>query len=351
MRERRDIVALCRQSDAAVLATLVRVQGSSYRRVGAQLLIASDGRYAGAISGGCLEAELIRKARWSVRNGPTIQRFSTAFDDTADIPYGLGCGGAVDVLLEPSGTPEFNAIMRALQASLNGDAQLVRTWLPRNGKPLHRSVNGCAANENGDVLRALRGDNDFIDDLLLPPQRIVLCGAGDDARPIASLISLMGWDVVVVDGRTQWARPERFPEAQRVQVVSDPSRFDLRAADAVVIMTHSYEQDREWLIAALSLGLRYLGLLGSRHRSALLISEAATTLGWPVEQVCEQLFAPVGLDLGGDGAESIALAIVSEIQARLEGKLGASQRMNAALVAEQIAKGGASRYLQTPCAL
>jgi xanthine/CO dehydrogenase XdhC/CoxF family maturation factor len=130
----------------------------------------------------------------------------------------------------------------------------------------------------------------------------------------------------------------------------EPS-FSLASTDAVVIMTHSYEQDREWLLAALPVGVRYLGLLGSRHRSALLVSEAAAMLGWPLERVCEQVFAPVGLDLGGDGAEAIALAIVAEIQARCEAKLGDSQRMTAQLVAEQIAKGGASRYLQTQCAL
>jgi len=351
MRERREIVRLWHESESAVLATLVGVEGSSYRRAGARLLIADDGRYAGAISGGCLEAELIRKARWSVRHGAVVQRFSTYFDDTADIPYGLGCGGTVDVLLEPSGTAEFRAIMRALETSLEGHKQTVRTWLPRSNRPLCRSVDGYLLDENDNALLALHGDQNFSEEILLPPQRIVLCGAGDDARPIAALASLMGWDVVVADGRSQWARAERFPQAQRVDLITDPARFDLQADDAVVVMTHSYEQDREWLAAALPVGVRYLGLLGSRHRSALLIGEAASMLDWSVTQVCEQVFAPIGLDLGGDGAESIALAVVAEIQARCEGKLGASQRMTAEFVAEQIAKGGASRYLQTPCAL
>lgn len=351
MRERREIVRLWHESESAVLATLASVEGSSYRRAGARLLIADDGRYAGAISGGCLEAELIRKARWSVRDGAVVQRFSTEFDDTADIPYGLGCGGTVEVLLEPSGTAEFSAIMHALEASLGGHAQRVQTWLPAAGRPLRRSVNDYHANEEDSVLLASREDNDFHEEIFPPPQRLVLCGAGDDALPIASLAGLMGWDVVVADGRAQWARAERFSETQRVQLVVDPPRFDLRAGDAVVVMTHSYGQDRDWLLAALPAGVRYLGLLGSRHRSALLMSEAAARLGWRVEQVCEQVFAPVGLDLGGDGAEPIALAIVAEIQARCEGKLGASQRMTAELVAEQVAKGGASRYLETQCAL
>jgi xanthine dehydrogenase accessory factor len=348
MRERRDIVRLWQECDEAVMATLVGVEGSSYRRAGARLLIASDGRYAGAISGGCLEAELMRKARWSVRDGAVVQRFSTLFDDTADVPYGLGCGGVVDVLLEPSGTAEFSALMGAMQMSLDGRAQDVRTWLPKKEMPLRRVVRSVDAGGMGELIA---DDREWIDERLLPPQRLIVCGSGDDAGPMVRLVALMGWDAVVVDGRSQWARAERFPEAVSVQVVGEPAKFDVRAGDAVVVMTHSYEQDREWLVAALPIGVKYLGLLGSRHRSALLMSEAAAMLRWPVEQVCAQVFAPVGLDLGGDGAEAIALAVVAEIQARLEGKLGASQRMTAAVVAEQIAKGGASRYLQTQCAL
>ena len=90
---------------------------------------------------------------------------------------------------------------------------------------------------------------------------------------------------------------------------------------------------------------------GARHRSALLVSEVAVMLGWDVERVCEGLFAPVGLDLGGDGAEAIALATIAEVQAYCEGKVGLSRRMTPELVTEQIARGGASRYLQAQCAL
>ena len=120
MRERRQIVELWERGDAVALATLVRVEGSSYRRTGARLLIAANGDYAGSISGGCLEAEIVRKAQWMVRAGATIQRYSTLFDDTADIPYGLGCGGTVELLLEPAGTPEFDALMEAMRASHHG---------------------------------------------------------------------------------------------------------------------------------------------------------------------------------------------------------------------------------------
>ncbi len=114
-------------------------------------------------------------------------------------------------------------------------------------------------------------------------------------------------------------------------------------------MGHSYEQDRSWLTAVLPYQPRYLGLLGSRHRSALLVSEAAAALGWRLDQACQNLFAPVGLDLGGDGAEAIALATIAEIQACCQGKLGHSRRVTPETVLEQIERGGSSRYLQ--CAL
>ena len=335
MRERRRIVEMWRRGGAVALVTLVRVEGSSYRRVGARVLVGLDGEYAGSISGGCLEAEVVRKAGWMVRGGAVVERYSTLFDDTAEIPYGLGCGGTVDLLVEPAGTAEFGVLMEALAASLEGVESRVVTWLPENGAALRRVVGNVEA-EGG------------IEERVEAPQRLVVFGAGDDARPLVSMAGLMGWDVVVVDGRAQWARAERFPEALRVVVAEG---FEVEARDAVVVMTHSYEQDRMWLEAALRSGPRYLGLLGARHRSALLVSEAAAKLGWSVERACDGLFAPVGLDLGGDGAEAIALAVIAEIQGCVEGKLGSSRRMTAELVEEQIAQGGASRYLQAQCAL
>jgi xanthine/CO dehydrogenase XdhC/CoxF family maturation factor len=186
------------------------------------------------------------------------------------------------------------------------------------------------------------------------PQRLVVFGAGDDARPMVQMAALLGWNVVVVDGRGQWAKAERFPEAQRAVVAEGFGELvglGIGARDAVVVMTHSYEQDRVWLAGALRCGPRYLGLLGARHRSALLVSETAAMLGWSVDRACEGLFAPVGLDLGGDGAEAIALAVIAEIQGCVEGKIGVSRRMTAEMVAEQIARGGASRYVQAQCVL
>jgi xanthine dehydrogenase accessory factor len=340
MRERRKIVELWRRGKAAALVTLVRVEGSSYRRVGARLLVGVDGEYAGSISGGCLEAEVVRKAGWLTRSGAVVERYSTLFDDTAEIPYGLGCGGTVDLLIEPAGTPEFEALMEALEASLRGEERRVMTTLPEGGATFGRVV--------GD------GVSEGFEEWIEAPQRLFVFGAGDDAQPMVEMAALLGWSVTVIDGRAQWARAERFPQAASViaaETFEELGALTVGGRDAAVVMSHSYEQDRNWLAGLLPLGPRYLGLLGARHRSALLVSETAVTLGWSVERACSGLFAPVGLDLGGDGAEAIALAVVAEIQACCEGKLGVSRRMTAELVEEQIARGGASRYVQSACAL
>jgi len=349
MRERRKIIELWQRGDAAVLVTLVRVEGSSYRRVGARVLIASNGDSAGTISGGCLEAEVVRKAKWLVRHGAVVERYSTLFDDTADIPYGLGCGGTVELLLEPAGTAEFDAMMQAMRDSLAGKRREIMTRFPGQDATLTREVR----DESGAVLFASNttSDGELFNEWLEPPQRFFVLGAGDDAQPMVQMAALLGWSVLVADGRAQMARPERFPEAERVLCANSITELAISDRDAVVVMSHSYEQDRAWLTEVLPAHPQYLGLLGARHRSALLVSEAATRLGWNVEQVCEELFAPVGMDLGGDGAEAIALATIAEIQARCEGKLGASRRMTAKTVAEMVEAGGAERYLQAQCAL
>lgn len=358
MVDRRRIVDLWHRGSAQVLVTLVRIEGSSYRRPGAHLLIGPNGvDYAGTISGGCLEAEVVRKASWLIASGPTIKRYSTLFDDTAEIPFGLGCGGVVDLLFEPTDTPECQALLRAMEASLTGAEFRVHTWLPENGVTFARVIFKAA----GELVFASESLPPTFDieasgiytERLTGPQRIFLFGVGEDVKPAVRIASLLGWRVSVADGRAQLAKAERFPEAERVLTVSSSSELDIKREDAVVLMTHSYEQDRGLLAGLLSAPEvpGYIGLLGASHRSALLVSEAAAMIGSTVADCCERVWAPVGLDLGGDGAEAIALAIISEVHAWREGKLAATRRLTPERVAEQIAKGSASRYLRTQCAV
>lgn len=364
MMEQRQIVGLWRRGGTRVLVTVVRVEGSSYRRPGARLLLGQAGEYAGTISGGCLEAEVTRKAEWKVRDGAVVERYSTMFDDTAEVPYGLGCGGVVDLLLEPVETPECAALMNAMERALTGERSTVVTWFPGEGKTLRRVV----LRVGGEVLFASDGlsekkltcahglrpgteyEGRFVEEMH-GPQRLFVLGAGDDAKPLVAMAAMMGWSVTVADGRAHLARPERFAGAERVvslgtEGIAGPG---ISSDDAVVLMTHSYEQDRALLASLLPLAPRYLGLLGARHRSSLLVSEAAVMTGLSVATCCERIWAPVGLDLGGDGPEAIALAVMAEAQAVCMGKLGASRRLTAEDVARHVSEGGASRYLQAHC--
>ncbi len=366
MTERQQIVGLWRRGGTRVLATLVRVEGSSYRQPGARLLLGESGEYAGTISGGCLEGEVTRKASWKVREGAVLERYSTIFDDTDEIPFGLGCGGVVDLLLEPVETPECEALLAAMERSFSGEQATVVTWLPGEGRLLRRVVLGT----DGEVIFASRDlsekklgcardllpgeayEGRFVEKLLAP-QRLFVLGAGDDARPLVTMATMMGWNVTVADGRAQLARSERFSGADRVVVLGGDGLRDLgiRAEDAVVIMTHSYEQDRALLAELLPVAPRYLGLLGARHRSSLLVSEAAEIAGLSVEECCQRIWAPIGLDLGGDGPEAIALAVMAEAHAMCMGKMGSSRRLTAEDVSRYVSEGGVSRYLQRQCAV
>ncbi len=363
MVERQQILELAstdlRQS--GVLVTLVRTDGSSYRKPGARLL-AVDGARAGTISGGCLESEVIKRAPWSVRSGAVVEHYSTSFEDTSDVPYGLGCGGAVDLLLEPAGTLEFRALLEAIKRSLGGEPSDVVTFLPGKNSPMLRAVVSAAGKTvfasdlltGAEVGAALAGagQNVFVE-RLAAPQRLFVLGAGDDAKPLVQMASLLGWSITVVDGRPHLARPERFPQARHVLQLqaAQLSAIGIQADDAAVLMTHSYEQDRDWLAAILPIAPRYLGVLGASRRSSLLVGEAAATTGLSISQCCERIYAPVGLDLGGDGPEAIALAVVAEAQACCMGRLAGSRRLSAAGVARHLARGDASRYIPAQCAL
>jgi xanthine/CO dehydrogenase XdhC/CoxF family maturation factor len=257
------------------------------------------------------------------------------------------------VLIEPANTPEFEALMQACAASLQGEVRHISTWLPQDARAMGREITDSDEqiifrSEHIDVQSTAAHFFEQLD----PPQRLFILGAGEDARPMVRMAALLGWSVFVLDGRAQWAKPERFPEAAQVIAAQALDSLTPGKDDAVVLMTHSYEQDREWLKQVLPCRPRYVGLLGSRHRSALLVSEAAEAIGWSIARACEHMFSPVGLDLGGDGAEAIALSTIAEIQACTQGKLGHSRRMTPESIAEQIAHGGgASRFLQAQCAL
>jgi xanthine dehydrogenase accessory factor len=331
------VLALWREASAAgedyVLATVAHVEGSSYRKPGARMLVTASGRRAGAISGGCLEGEVCRKAWWLTEHGPSLQRYSTFFDAEGEIPYGLGCGGRVEVLLERRSTAE--PMMRALAKAWDERNPCAMATVISGEEPGLRAVLGlesacgeltalaegagrreesfcCSANVCGRTSRV------FAEYAAARPGLFVF-GAGDDVQPLLHFGHSLEWYCCVADGRAHLATGERFPMADQVMAIDTRdraavSRLDLRPNDAAVLMTHSYEQDGALLGALLPRPLRYLGVLGPRRRTRQLVEVAAAELGLDAEECMARVRGPVGLDLGAEAPAEIALAVAAEIQ-------------------------------------
>lgn len=300
----------------AVLATLVGVEGSSYRRPGARLLLSADGRRIGAISGGCLEADLVERAH-AVRARGVAE--AVTYDTTAenDLVWGvgLGCHGVVRILLEPIAEPPTWAA--ALRAAA-GARRTIRLRVRHDGPdPLRWGTRLAAATEAA-------GPGEW-EQTVTPPPDLYILGAGEDARPVTVLARALGWHVTVADPRPALATPERFPAADTV--VAAPAaelvaRLNPGPDALVVVMTHHYVHDRPLLGALLGRPLAYVGLLGPRRRAARILADLAATEPVAAAELGQRLRAPVGLDLGADGPEQVALAIVAEMQAVLGGRDG-----------------------------
>ena len=307
------IRALERDNGQAVLATVVKVEGSAYRRPGARMLIPLYGGTVGTISGGCLESEVAKKAWWLTDGGDAvIRRYSTATQDDDDdqdaaLTFGLGCNGTVHVLLERHSAEKPLAVLGLLrQVRESGQAGAVATVIGsyRNARVrvgerlyLHPSLsdNGrlldsaLDAEVRADLQRTLtdgrsslrnyrdeRGEIEVFCEYLAPQRRLVIFGAGHDAQPLTHMAKLLDWHVTVVDGRAHFARAERFPDADTVLQVDARPPYDLHAVTdgaMVAIMTHSYSQDRHWLGSVLQGTPAYIGQLGPRDRTERLLDE------------------------------------------------------------------------------
>lgn len=337
MSELKQILDLGQRAGAAdeqlCLASVVAIEGSAYRRPGARLLLTSSGLRAGTISGGCLEAEVAKKAWWLTERGPSLQRYSSFFDDDGDMPYGLGCGGTVLVLLERG-----EAARQVLEALRRSVEERTASVIVTDMNPDHPGT-ALILNEAGQASFARSGDSEalttlakevletgisrhepgFFVEWVGPPPALVIFGAGDDAQPLTEFAASLDWHITIADDRSNLVRAERFPHAARV--------CDLDAAlagsgpdTAAVIMTHSYEQDRKVLGVLLGREMKYLGILGPRRRTERLVSEVASELNLTAAECMASLHTPVGLDLGGHSPAAIALSITAELQAVFAGR-------------------------------
>ena len=342
MSELKQILDLSKRAGAAgdplCLASVVAIEGSAYRRPGARLLLTSSGQRAGTISGGCLEAEVAKKAWWLTERGPSLQRYSSFFDDDGDMPYGLGCGGTVVVLLECD-----DPARQVLEALRRSTEERTESVIVTDLNPDHAGtvliLNGAGETvfaRPGDIEQVTALANEvlgtgasrhvpgFFVELIAPPPALVIFGAGDDAQPVTEFAASLDWHVTIADGRSNLARSERFPDAARVCGL-DSAFSGIGTETAAVIMTHSYEQDRKVLGVLLGREMKYLGILGPRRRTERLVSEVAPELSMTPAECMARLHTPVGLDLGGHSPAAIALSIAAELQAVFAGREGSRQ--------------------------
>lgn len=318
MKELEDILRLVRVGPGPLaLATLVRVEGASYRRVGARLLMDGHGPLRGSLSGGCLEGDVHARALEALsENRPRLMRYDLRGDGDLIWGSGSGCEGLLEILVEPlHDFPEWMGWVEGAWASrtpLTLHTDLKEDQLGVRSIPLQPDVKASSWAET-----------------FLPPTALWILGAGDDSRPLVRMAKELGWFVGVLDHRPAFARAERFPEANAVRA-GHPTQvvpgLNLDARSAVVLMTHHYAKDLEALRLLLPSPAGYLGLMGSRARGAKLLADLALE----DLQMDARLHTPVGLDLGAVDPEAIALAVLSEIQAFLHGRSGQPLRASAA---------------------
>jgi len=341
------------EGQVSVLATVVRTEGSTYRRIGARMVVLPDGSHVGAVSAGCIETDVVLRAE-RVRSSrmPELMTYDTRPPEDLVWGSGNGCQGVTELLLEPL-DPE-KAVARAErfrsvaasrrhavlatvirvagipvgpgdQATLP-DATANLMGLDDVPLPLRSMVQATArhqlrAHASRAVHHVWQEQEVAIAYEVCPPRiRVCVCGAGPDAAPLAALVLWMGWRVTVIDYRSA---PDVTALVRRIE------------CDAAVIMNHRFDRDLEFLAAWLDSSVPFIGVLGPRQRTGQLLT-ALDGRGIPLDGVEHRIHAPVGLDLGGETPQEIALSIVAEIRATIASRDGGSLRNRSAPIHDRI---------------
>lgn len=344
MKELNDIIqaydAAVAQNKPMALATVVKVIGSSYRRPGARMLVTGDGDITGAISGGCLEGDALRKAQFAMfQQKNKLEIYDTTDDEDNSLGVQLGCNGIVYILFEPI-DPEnehnpVNLLMKiaakrknaVLVTAFNLDKNAVQkgtrcfvtdtdTYVNSEDKHLAEAAAPVLKQKASIVMEE---ENNAILYQFIPPSiQLVIVGAGNDAQPLTEMAALLGWHIIVADGRPAYATQQRFPKANRVTITKPSdilSVVEMDAQTAIVLMTHNFNYDLAALQQLINTNCRYIGTLGPKNK---LNKMRETLLEKGIEINDEQLqniYGPVGLDIGAETSEEIALSIIAEIKA------------------------------------
>jgi len=357
MKEIRDIIKAFDEAQKSgkqtALATVVHVEGSSYRRPGARMLIEDDGLLTGAISGGCLEGDALRKALLVMTEKRSrLVTYDTMDDDDAKFGVGLGCNGIIQVLIEPIDIANPNNPIQYLKAVnekrqkailitlfslqdkkdpqygtcllLKEDGNII-DHAPALKDLLIADANEALINQNSSFKNYISNDHNitaFIE-VIKPPVSVIIIGAGNDVIPVVDMAGILGWETTVVDGRANYAKKERFISACQV-LVSKPEQvleqIEIDEHTVFLLMTHNYNYDMAMLKQLLQKNISYIGMLGPKKKRERMLNELKDEGLIFNEQQLSVLHSPVGLDIGAETSEEIAVSILAEIKALFAGK-------------------------------
>jgi len=341
------------------LATVVHLEGSSYRRPGARMLIEEDGLLTGAISGGCLEGDALRKALYVIaQNKAMLVTYDTMDDDDAKFGVGLGCNGIIQVLIEPIDSEiALNPIHLLKEVAAKRTESILITAFNlqdrkahqpgtclsfRKGHEIMGDQNSLPGSMMDDIQYSFLNKNSsfreypittgrltaFIEYIDLPVALMII-GGGNDAFPLLEIANVLGWEPHIIDGRANYATQERFASACSI-VVAKPEKvleqINIDHRTAFVLMTHNYNYDLAMLRALLDIDIPYIGSLGPRKKLDRMINELKDKGMTISDAQMNKVFGPTGLDLGAETPEEIALSIASEIQTVLAKSIPISLR-------------------------
>lgn len=350
-----------KEGKQTALATVVQVEGSSYRSPGARMLITEDGELTGAISGGCLEGDALRKAQLVMfQQQSMVVTYDTTDDDDAKFGVGLGCNGIIHILIEPIRPGQPDHPINLLKACLRDRQNRVLLTFYDLGNKRAAQAGSCMlwerdrfiyASSLPEALQSQLPDNDELEalcqqatesghsfiansgsgerkvfvELIKPPLALVVVGAGNDAIPLTELAHVLGWEITVIDGRADYCTSSRFPKAHRLIHSKAEQAADAIQADpqtVAVLMTHNYHYDLTVLKQLAQSGLGYLGVLGPKKKMDKML-DALKKEGISLSNDhLDRIFGPIGLDIGAESPEEIALSALAEIKAVLECKPG-----------------------------
>jgi xanthine dehydrogenase accessory factor len=334
------------------LATVVHVEGSSYRRPGARMLIEENGQLTGAISGGCLEGDALRKALLVMTEKKSrLVTYDTMDDDDAKFGVGLGCNGIIQVLIEPIDVANPNNPIQYLNAVSEKRQKVVLVTLfslqdkkgPQYGTCLLLKEDKTIIEHtpvlkdilSADAKEVLAKETSFFKnyisenhdltafiEMIKPPVSVIIVGAGNDVIPLVDMADILGWETTVIDGRANYAKKERFVSACQV-LVSKPEdvlgQLTIDEQTVFLLMTHNYNYDMAMLRQLLQMNVPYIGMLGPKKKREKMLSELKEEGLQLTEKQLSVLHSPVGLDIGAETSEEIALSILAEIKALFAG--------------------------------